>query len=166
MDIDPAHAVERAVPHLLRGAVMKRVTALLLLTLTAASAVAEPARVVVFTMDEQGRVKPHSYFLRERELAMRSESELAAVVAGERKHPPGEKGHIAVRARNRWGQVVYRTLVEVVLTGESTCCPHVPVRIEPPSFVVIVPQGARSVSLEGWRPESTARFVFRGDRID
>ena len=86
--------------------------------------------------------------------------------AGVRKHPPGEKGHIAVRARNRWGQVVYRTLAEVVLTGESTCCPHVPFRIEQPSFVVIVPQGARSVSLEGWRPESTARFVFRGDRID
>jgi hypothetical protein len=143
----------------------QRVAVLLLLTLAAASAIPDPvstrARVVVFTMDERGRVKPYSSFVRERDLAMRSEAELVAVLAGERKNPPGEKGHIAVRARNRWGKVVYRSLAEVVLTGESTCCPHVPFRLEQPSFVVIVPESARSVSLEGWRPESTATFVFR-----
>lgn len=144
---------------------MRRLASLLFLLSATPALAATPAHVVVFTMDEHGGLKPYSYFLRERELEPKPEPELRAILAKERKTPPAQTGHIAVRARDRWGWVVYRTVVEVTLMGESTCCPHVPFRIDHPSFVVIVPESARSISLEGWRPASTATFVFRRGKI-
>ena len=122
-----------------------------------------PSHAMVFQMDGNGAISPYAYYLRDRYLEPKSEREIAAVLASERATPPVRKGHIAVRARNRWGRVIFRTLVEVVLMGETICCPHVPFRLEQLSMSVVVPATAASVSFEGWQPAS--RVTLKVDAI-
>lgn len=122
-----------------------------------------PSHAMVFEMDGNGAISPYAYYLRDRYLEPKSEQEIAAVLASERATPPVRKGHVAVRARNRWGKVIYRTLVEVVLMGETICCPHVPFRQEELSLSVVVPATAASVSFEGWQPAS--RVTLKVDAI-
>jgi hypothetical protein len=114
-----------------------------------------PSHVMVFELSETGAITPYAYSLRERELEPVSEREIRAVLAGERAGAPGRKGHIAVRARNRWGTVIYRTLVEVVLVKRTICCPHQEYRAAYPlSFSVVVPATAVSISFDGWQRAS------------
>src|SRR5688572_18521395 len=108
------------------------------------------SHVIAITMDDAGAIRPDAYFLRNRYLEPKSEQEILRILTLERAEPPIREGHIAIRARNRWGRVIYRTMVEVALVGESTCCPHVDFRIQAPGFVAVVPATATAISIEGW----------------
>lgn len=108
------------------------------------------SHVIPFSMSDAGAIRPAAYFLRNRYLEPMSEQEILRVLSLEQTEQPIREGHIAIRARNRWGRVIYRTMVEVTLVGESTCCPHVDFRIPDPGFIAVVPATATAISFEGW----------------
>lgn len=120
-----------------------------------------PSHVIGFELNaDDGVIQPLSHVIRNRYLDPRSEDELQAVVAAEKATPPVETGHIAVRALDADGRVVYRTIVDVVLErrvlapGEEEQSHKIP----KPVFTVVVPASAASVSLEGWQPASRSTF--------
>lgn len=109
---------------------------------------------MVFEMGMDGTIRPYSSHLRERTLEPHTERELTAVLARERATLPAREGHIAVRARDRWGRVTYRTMVKVVLVGHTICCPHVDFRKDPVVFSIVVPATTHSISFDSWQPAS------------
>jgi hypothetical protein len=120
------------------------------------------SHVLTMEIDEQGIIQPYSHYLRSRELTPRTEEELQAVVAAERKAAPSETGRLAVRAMNAKGEVIYRTLADVPLVRHTHATDgEVTERLDRPVFTVIVPETAASISLEGWEEVWRATFDVR-----
>jgi hypothetical protein len=116
------------------------------------------SHVMVFELQPSGRITPYSYYLRDRELEPVPPHEVRAVMARQASEPPVREGYVAVRGHDRWGTVIFTTMVKVVLMGHTLCCPHQDFRIESPVLSVVIPARAHSVSFEGWTPAMRARY--------